>query len=99
MYHSEKIIFTVKEECLDADPDNTSYKYEEVDSYDLDFYLDDYSFSEDDTSGNRISINSEIINDINELIIIKGKILRICNSKYKDRIYKSVSKQLDFYHH
>jgi hypothetical protein len=93
-----KIIFLVDKECLDGKPEDQYYEYEDVEDYELVFYLDDY-ISENINNGNkdRISINTEIVKNFNNLEKIIGKNLRVCDSKYKDPISNCLSKQIDFF--
>lgn len=97
---NEKIIFIVDKECLSGNPEDSFYDYEDVEHYELVFYLDEYR-SENNNYGinDRISINTEIIINVADLIKIKGMNIRICDSRYKDPISKLISNQLDFFSH
>jgi hypothetical protein len=94
----EKIIFMVDKECLDARPEDQYYEYEDVKDYELVFYVDDY-ISENVSYGikDRISINTQSIENFNSSKKMIGKNFRVCNSKYKDPISNCLSKQLDFF--
>jgi len=96
---SEKIVFVVKEDCLNADPEASFYEYRKVEEYELVFYLDDY-FDEDNIfeTENRVSVNTELITSLEDIERIKNKILRICFSKYRDPILGNFHKQIDFYY-
>ena len=39
---NEKIVFIVREECLNADSEDSFYEYVKVEDYELIFYFDDY---------------------------------------------------------
>lgn len=94
----EKIIFIVDKECLDGSPEDSFYDYEDVEDYELVFYLDEYNTKNIDYGINdRISVNTETISSTMDLIKIKGKNVRACDSRYKDPISKCVSNQLDFF--
>jgi hypothetical protein len=96
---SKKIVFVVKEECLNADPEASFYEYRKVEEYKLVFYLDDYPYKDNILeTENRISVNTELIKSLEDIKRIKNKILRICFSKYKDPISGNFHKQLDFYY-
>ncbi len=94
----EKIVFIVDKECLDGDPEDSFFNYEDVEDYEIVFYLDEYSMRNTDYGINdRISINTEMIEDIIDLIKIKGKNVRVCDSRYRDPISECISDQLDFF--
>jgi hypothetical protein len=97
--NSEEVVVLVDKECLNADPDSSYYKYEDINDYELIFYFEDYSYEYKEYGlKDRISINTIDIINIFELREIIGKYIRVCDSEYKDPIVKVTNCQLDFYH-
>jgi hypothetical protein len=95
---SEKIVFVVKEDCLNADPEASFYEYRKVEEYKLVFYLDDY-FDEaiNGLIENTVFINTKPLNGYSELVSFIGKDIRLQNSKFKDWLTKSEYICLDLY--
>ncbi len=93
----EKIVFIVDKECLDGDPEDSFFDYEDVEDYELIFYLDEYGSENINGINDRISVNTEMISSTMDLIKIRGKNVRVCDSRYKDPISKCISNQLDFF--
>lgn len=96
---NEKIIFIVDKECLDGDPEDSFYNYEDVEDYELVFYLDEYFMDTNDIDLKEIiSINSNKIGSYKEIESLIGKYVRIQDSKFKDWLSKKIYKGLDLYH-
>jgi hypothetical protein len=95
---SKKIVFVVKEECLNADPEASFYEYRKVEEYKLVFYLDDYFNKKiNGLMENTIFINTLPINNYSDLVSFIGKDIRLQNSKFKDWLTKSEYICLDLY--
>jgi len=95
---NEKIIFIVDKECLDGDPEDSFYDYEDVEDYELVFYLDEYFTDTDDIDLKEIiSINSNEVDSYKEIESLIGKYIRIQDSKFKDWLNKKMYKGLDLY--
>ena len=95
---SEKIVFVVKEDCLNADPEASFYEYRKVEEYELIFYLDDY-FDEaiNGLIENTVFINTKPLNSYSDLVSFIGKDIRLQNSKFKDWLTKTNYSCLDLY--
>ena len=94
----EKIVFIVDKECLDGDPEDSLSNYEDVEDYEIVFYLDEYSMDIDDMGLKEIiSINSNEIDSYKEIESLTGKYIRVQDSKFKDWLSKQTYKGLDFY--
>jgi len=96
---SEKVVFLVDKECLNADPDDSFYEYIEVEDYGLTFYFKDYSINQNDSTGlmDLIAINTNKIDSFNDIKFLIGKYIRIQQVEFKDWLTKSNYKGLDFY--
>jgi len=96
---NEKIIFIVDKEYLEGDPEDSFYNYEDVEDYELVFYLDEYFRDTNDIDLKEIiSINSNEIGSYKEIESLIGKYVRIQDSKFKDWLNKKIYKGLDLYH-
>jgi hypothetical protein len=94
----KKIVFIVDKECLDGDPEDSFYDYEDVEDYELVFYLDEYSINTNEVDLKEIiSINSNEIDSYKEIELLTGKYVRVQDSKFKDWLSKQTYKGLDFY--
>jgi len=94
----EKIVFIVDKECLDGNPEDSFFDYEDVEDYEIVFYLDEYLKDIDDMGLKEIiSINSNEIETYKEIESLIGKYVRMQDFKFKDWLSKKEYRGLSFY--
>jgi len=95
---NEKMVFTVQEECLNADPEDSFYEYIEVEEYERVYYFSDYiNKNINGVLENTVFINTQAIEYPSDLIPFIGKKIRLQDSKFNDWLTKSEYTCLDLY--
>jgi len=94
-----KVIFLVDKEYKNADLNDYYYDYKDVDDYEIEFNFNDYNLKISNEFGvkDRITINTNDINSLEDLKKFIGKYIKVINSKFIDNISKALTKNLDFY--
>lgn len=98
--NEQGITLLVDQECIDTNPEESFYEYEDIEDYRINFKYEDYYFEYEDKFNNSymIFINTTMITELKDISILKNNYIRVIDSEFLSSIEKKPIKSLDFYY-
>jgi hypothetical protein len=98
--NEQGITLLVDQECIDTNPEESFYEYEDIEDYRINFKYEDYYFEYEDKFNNSymIFINTTMITELKDISILKNNYIRVIDSEFLSSIKKKPIKSLDFYY-